>query len=145
MPHQHATDFALATDGYFFSTEPFHQHDQIEAIQLACLLASDTDHQFEVILEADALDSRYQLALTGELRIEDQNHRAIDQQLLRELPIEELRADKLQQRGYRLVKQPRFCWMKQQQPIGQPQDSISVCAAAALDSLRQLLSQNRAA
>ncbi|WP_421862425.1 hypothetical protein [Motiliproteus sp.] len=147
MPHQTATDFALATDGYFFSTEPFHQHDQIEAIQLACLLGSNTEYHLEVILEAESLadQSRYQLALTGELRIEDQQHHSVSLEQLRELPLEELRAERLQEKGYILVKCPRFSWFKQHQPLGQPCDNITACAAEALECLRQQLNQNQAA
>lgn len=147
MPNQHATDFALATDGYFFSTEPFHQHQYIEAIQLACLLGSNTDQHVEVILEAESLTDKccYQLALTGELCIQDAQQQPVCLERLQKLPLEELCTAQLIKNGWNLVKQPRFRWLKQQQPFGQAYDSIEACAAAALDNLRHQLHQNRAA
>ena len=50
MQKEYAMDHALATDGYYFSSEPFLAQPTIEATQLACLL--DINYGSETILEA---------------------------------------------------------------------------------------------
>ena len=147
MLQEDAMDYALATDGYFFSAEPFSRQTQIEATQLACLLGCNQELSAEVILEAHSLEdgTDFQLALTGELHLEDRLKRRISQGQLRELPLDQLSEAQLTARGWTLIERPYFVWMKQQQPIGHTATQIETCAIDELNSLRQLLSHGQAA
>ncbi len=134
-------DNALATDGYYFSSEPFLAHPTIEATQLACLL--DINQGRETILEARMIDdaSIFQLALIGSLQIMDQHQRPISCQQLRQLPLDQLCEQKLTDRGWTVAQRPQFCWLSQQQPIGSCSQSISTCAATELNNLRSIIQQ----
>ncbi|MEH6650145.1 MAG: hypothetical protein V7707_09000 [Motiliproteus sp.] len=136
-----AMNHALATDGYYFSSEPFRQGQQIEATQLACLLG--INHETEIILEArNVVDSSvYQLALTGSLSIIDRHHQPISCQQLRTLPLDQLCEERFEERGWSLIQRPQFHWLQQQLPLGHGSRTIRTCAIEELDHLRSLLLQ----
>jgi hypothetical protein len=136
-----ATDSALATEGYFFSSEPFLSQPYIEAIQLACLLGSDSAERDEVILEVRAVDNdtTYQLALSGRLRIQDQHQHPVDHDQLRQLPLDQLNEQQLERMGWIISEKPRFIWLKQLQPLNQGYSRICSCALEQLAQLKELL------
>lgn len=134
-------DHALATDGYYFSAEPFLQRERIEATQLACLL--DINHETEIILEARTLadSSVYQLALTGSLAIIDRHNQPISCQQLRTLPLDQLCDEGFEERGWSVIQRPQFHWLQQQLPLGHGYSTIRSCAIEELNRLRLLLQQ----
>jgi hypothetical protein len=143
MTQGFSMDYALATDGYYFSTEPFQDQQQIEATQLACLLDINADSLTEVILEVRVIEdtSRFQLALSGPLHIIDQQQRPVTCQQLRQLPLEQLCEKQLISRGWTIVKRPHFVWLNRQQPLDYRATTIQTCAVDQLNSLRLLLQQ----
>lgn len=135
-------DNALATDGYFFSSEPFISQAYIEAVQLACLLGANQEQQHEVILEACLLDQSncYQLALTGNLQVVDQCGQIITAEQLRHLPLEQLNEQQFIQKGWIIREQPRFVWFDQLEPLNRGYNRICSCAVEQLTQLKLLLS-----
>ncbi|MEH6473218.1 MAG: hypothetical protein V7752_18425 [Halopseudomonas sp.] len=145
MTQGSAMDNALATDGYYFSSEAFQAQTQIEATQLACLLGTNTDTQAEVILEVRSMDddTDFQLALTGQLRVIDSHQTPISCEQLRQLPLDQLQEQQLTESGWTITERPHFAWLKQRKPLGYGFNSIQTCAIDELNSLRTLL-QNQA-
>jgi len=137
-------DDALATDGYYFSSEVFQHQPQIEAIQLACLLGINADTQAEVILDARSMrdDTRFQLALTGQLQVLDPNQQPVSSEQLRQMPLQQLQEQELTKLGWTIIQRPCFSWFKQQQPLRYYSNSIQTCAINQLQSLRTLLQNN---
>jgi hypothetical protein len=143
-----AMDNALATDGYFFSSEPFLYQPYIEATQLACLLGCSDSNQAEVILEARSLDqteATYQLTLSGTLEVHDQDNRKIDLEKLRQLPIEQLSEQQLQEKGWTINKRPSFVWLKQFKPLNQGNNRIYSSAFDQLNQLKEILCRQQPA
>lgn len=132
-------DHALATDGYYFSSEPFLAQPTIEATQLACLLG--ISHGSETILEVRSIDDTnvFQLALIGSLQILDQQQQPVSYEQLRQLPLDQLCEQQLSDRGWTIDQRPKFCWLFKHQPIGSSSQSISTCAITELNHLRLLI------
>ncbi len=136
-----AMDYALATDGYYFSSEAFQSQPQIEAIQLACLLGINADTQAEIILDARSLhdDIHFQLALTGQLQVLDPDQHPVSSERLQQMPLQQLQEQELTKRGWTISQRPCFSWLKQQQPLRYQSTNIQTCAINQLQSLRSLL------
>ncbi len=134
-------DYALATDGYYFSCEAFQSQTQIEAIQLACLLGINEDTRTEIILDVRSIqdNSDFQLALNGQVQVLDRFQMPISSEELQQMPLQQLQEKQLTELGWTITERPYFSWLKQQQPLSYHSDNIQTCVIHQLNSLRILL------
>ena len=134
---------SLTTEGYFFSDQPFHESDTIEAAQLAIMLGCDSPNTIEIILEAriGSLDEApFQLVLKGCPQIIDDNNCPVPPERLRQVPVSELSCRRLREKGWTLDQSPYFEWLKGQAPLsGSRSSTIASCSFDQLNTLRNLL------
>jgi len=133
----------LTTDGYFFSDQPFHESETIEATQLAIMLGCYGPDTTEIILEAHVAardDTPFQLVLKGCPQIVDHHNQPIPLEQLRKLPVRELSTRRLGEKGWTLDRSPYFEWLKGQAPLnGSRSSTIASCSSDQLNTLRNLL------
>lgn len=133
----------LTTDGYFFSDQPFHESDTIEATQLAIMLGCYSPTNAETILEARATntdDQTFQLVLKGCPQILDPKHQPIPLEQLRQIPVHELSSHRLREKGWILDQSPYFEWLQGQDPLqGSRSATIASNSSDQLLALKNLL------